>query len=60
MANLNMCNFNLMLTPTGISAGLRLSDLGDRHAGDEAPLLFADAVPEIIIDFHSNPFYLMY
>lgn len=31
--------FYLMLTLTGMSGGRRRSDFGDRHAGDDAPLL---------------------
>lgn len=31
-----------MLTPTGISGGLRRSVEGDRQAGDDAPLLTGD------------------
>lgn len=34
-----MCPYYLMLTPTGISGGLRLSVEGERQAGDDAPLL---------------------
>lgn len=36
-----------MLTPTGISGGLRLSADGDLHAGEEAPLFSPDVCPEI-------------
>lgn len=32
----------LMLTPTGMSGGLRRSVDGDRQAGDDAPLLAPD------------------
>lgn len=37
-----MTEVYLILTPTGISGGLRLSDIGDLQAGDDAPLLLPE------------------
>lgn len=36
----------LIFTPTGISGGRRLSDVGDLQAGDDAPLLFPEVGPK--------------
>lgn len=37
---------HLILTPTGISGGRRLSEAGERQAGDEAPLLGPEVLPK--------------